>query len=258
MKFSRKVKLAVYVWIAAGIVINFLAMLYYKPWGPKLGVAESPLRIWRYLLFSFWVCKLPIVVLGFMVTIERPDWLAPPGKYVPGREYKVWSTYRLAAIALMAALFTACSVVSYTFFDLRAAPAAISCILFDPIVGFFTIGIGDILGSLLFAIGNPLIWTAGDAWWDGGTWIWLGIFYKWFAESKYGKSIVARSVFWVVVYVIWRTIYMYDWLIWWYPIPALWSMTTWFFTVFLPSGITASLLGVWASEATKRTLAKGR
>ncbi|MEW6229280.1 MAG: hypothetical protein AB1700_14515, partial [Bacillota bacterium] len=175
------------VWTVLGVVGQVLAMVYFKPWGPGLGVANAPTR-WIYMvIFDSWVMKLPTVLLAMSIIAGNEKWLAPRGRYQEGEEYPVFTTYVYASIAFMAALFAASGILSYQFFDLPAAPAAISVSFFSPIVGFFTLWLGGVLRALVFGTGNPALWALGVGMGDGATWIWLGIFYWWFREkTKYG------------------------------------------------------------------------
>jgi len=246
------------IWFIVAAVVEICVLLYFKPWGPSLGVAASPRRWTMAVICDWWLLKLPLALLGMSIVAERPKWLAPPGRYQEGQEYPVFSTYTYAAVAFMAALFAAAGILHYEFFDMPAAPAAISVTLFNPIIGFFTLWIGGVARSLIFGTGNPVYWATGVGLLDGCTWIWLGIFYWLFRESKWGKNAVARIIFWIVIYWIWRPLIIADFYLWLLPVPALWGKAVNYVTQFLPSGTTASVAGLIISEALRQALERGR
>lgn len=246
------------VWTVIGIALHIIGLLVFTPWTDQLGVANSPQRQIYKAIFDFWVLKLPIVLLGFSLVAEKDFWLAPRGRYQEGKKYPVFNTFTYAAIAFMAALFTASGILNYNFFDLPAAPATIAVTFFNPIIGFFTLWVGGVARSLIFGTGNPIFWILGSGPSDGSTWLYLGIFYWWFREhTKWGKNLVLAVIWWAVVYVVWRTVFMFDLYVWLNPVPALWAKMVWFFTQFLPSGLAASIAGLIASEALIRAVSRG-
>jgi len=254
-EFLVKYRMAFIVWAIIGFIAHLVILFYFEPWTPKMGVANSPQRMITRIIVDWWVFKLPFALLAMSIVAGKMKWLAPRGRYQEGVNYPVFTTYTYVAIALCAALFAASGVLSYEFFDLPAGPAALSVTYFHPIIGFFTLWIGGVARSLIFGTGNPVFWTIGQGPSDGSTWIFLGIFYWWFREeTRYGKNIVLLIIFWVVVYWIWRTIWMFDIWVWQFPVPALWARMTWFFTQFLPSGTFGSLAGILATEALIRAV----
>ncbi|MDY6875577.1 MAG: hypothetical protein SWK90_05155 [Chloroflexota bacterium] len=239
-------------------VVMLVAMLYFQPWGPKLGVAVSPQRQYMRMIFEAWV-KIPAALWAASIVAGKPKWLAPRGRYQEGQTYKVFTTYTYVAIALCAALFAAAGILSYEFFDLPAAPAALSVTFFNPIIGGLTLWLGGVIRSLIFGSGNPLMWLISNGISDGSTWIFLGIFYWWFREeTKWGKNPILLIIYWAVVYVVWRTIWMFPIWVWYDPVPALWARMGWFFTSFIPSGLLGTLAGVAAVEALIRAVERGR
>lgn len=242
----------------AGFIIEVIAMLVTQPWGTGLGVSLTPVRTYMRMVFESWT-KFPAALYGLAVVASNEKWLAPRGRYQEGKKYPVFSTYTYVAIALCAALFAASGVLSYEFFDLPAAPAALSVTFFNPIVGYFTLWIGGVLRSLIFGTGNPLMWAISNGPSDGSTWLFLGIFYWWAREkTKWGKNPFFLLVYWVVVYVVWRTVWMFPIWVWYDPVPALYTRLTWFFTSFLPSGLLGTVAGLVVVEALIRAVERGR
>ena len=99
-------------------------------------------------------------------------------------------------------------VVNFQLFDLPAAPATIAVTFFNPIIGFFTLWIGDLIRSLLFGgFASPLQWLVAIGLFDGATWIVLGLFYWWFREkTSWGKNPIALFIAWSIFYWVWRNI----------------------------------------------------
>jgi len=243
----------------AGWAIQVVAMLIIKPWEAGLGVSSSPQRQWLRFVFEAWLPKIPSGLYGMAVVCGHPKWLAPRGRYQEGREYPALTTYSYVAIALVAALFAASGVLSPDFFDLPAAPAFLSISFFSPVIGMFTLWLGGVLRAIIFGYGNPLMWLIGNGLSDGTTWIFLGILYWWFREeTEWGKNPLYLLIYWVVIYVVWRTIWMFPIWVWLDPVPALWTRMTWFFTNFLPAGILGTTAGLIVVEALIRAVERGR
>jgi hypothetical protein len=260
-KKMRKLTYAlVPVCIIAGIV--FLALtLYFHPWTPDLGAPSSPQRMFYKNIFEGLLLKGPLAILAATIVARHTHWLAPPGKRDPTQVYPLFSPYRVIAIVFCSALFASLGVLSYTFFDACAAGAAFACMFFDPITGFFTLWFGDTLRALIWGTGSPIEWLLlGRGVSDGSTWIWLGLFYWLFKESRWvkklgaGKRLTVLIVFWVIVYWVWRFIYMFPIWLWIDPPPALWTRQIWMVTSFLPSGTTASIVALIISETLERQL----
>ena len=242
-----------------GAALNVLAMLVFQPWGPRLGVASSMNRQYIRMIFGTWLFNVPWALYAASIVASKPKWLAPRGRYQEGMEYPVFTTYTYVAIALCAALFAASGVLSYEFFDLPAAPAALSVTFFNPIIGFFTLWLGGVLRALIYGTGNPLMWAISSGPSDGSTWIFLGLFYWWFREeTKWGKNLLSLLVYWVVVYCLWRFVWMFQLYVWLFPVPALWTRVVWFWTQFLPSGVLGTLAGLVVTEVLIRAVERGR
>lgn len=257
-KFLLKYRRVFAIWGILGILAHVLLLLHFTPWTSDMGVANSPQRLVVRIIIDWWVFKLPFALLAMSIVAGRMKWLAPRGRYQEGVDYPVFSTYTYVAIALAAALFAASGVLAYQFFDLSAGPAALAVTFFNPIIGFFTLWLGDFARSLIFGNGNPVFWAFGQGASDGSTWIFLGVFYWWFREeTRWGKNLVAVVIYWVVIYWVWRTVWMFDIWVWLYPVPALWAQMVWFFTQFMPSGMLGSIVGIIAAEALTRAVERG-
>jgi hypothetical protein len=256
-EFLKKNTKVFLIWTIVGWVVQGLAMIVLQPWGEGLGVAESPARNVWLAVFTWWVPRLPLALLGASIVAKHEKWLAPRGRYVEGQEYPIFSTYTYAAIGFMTALFVATGAVSWQVFDLAAAAAAIATIYFNPIVGWFAVWLGGSLRTVLFAAGgNPLTWFTAIGLYDGTTWLWIGIAYWWLRDKWRDKNILQPIVVWTVGYVLWRGIYELDYLVWLYPMPGLWATILWWWGQFLPTSTISALAGLIASEALIRTIGR--
>lgn len=244
--FKKNTKLFLILTII-GWIIQIVAMVIIKPWTEGLGVAESPERNVYLVIFTWWIPRLPMLLLGISIVSRREEWLARRGKYVEGQEYPLLSTYHYVAIGLLTALFAATGAISWQFFDLAAAAGAIATIFFGPIVGFFTVWLGGSLRQLLFAAGgNPVTWFTGIGLYDGTTWLYIGLAF-WWLRDRFGDKKVLSFALWVVFYVLFRGIYELDYLVWLYPGESLWGSVTWWFVQFLPSSTLSAAVGALAS-----------
>lgn len=193
-----------WIWQVAAIIVWIAAVIFTAPYGDKLGVPQSPLRNLYWIIFGFWVLMLPTALLLASYIAAHEQWLAPRGRYVQGKTYPMFSTYTYTAIGFLAALFAVSGIVNFQLFDLPAAPATIAVVFFGPIVGFFTLWIGDILRALIFGAGNPVLWLIGQGLVDGTVWLGIGVFYWWFRETRWGKNLIVRIVAFLVFYCVWR------------------------------------------------------
>jgi hypothetical protein len=237
------------IWGIVAILVWVAAFLYFKPWSPELGVPGAPKRVLLAQIMDFWVLKLPWVLWGFSYTAGKNKWLAPRGRYQEGVDYPVFSPYVYTAIALMAALFAASGILYHQVFDLPAGPAAIGSIFFNPIIAFGTLWIGGTLRAILFGQGEPVSWFLTTGLSDGAKNVWLSILYWNFRESKWGKSIWARAALWTVMHFTLMPATLMLMIVWYLP-SNLWAMqASQLWLVQAPTGITAGLAGLFASEA---------
>ena len=240
-----------WIWQIVAIVVWIAAVIFAAPYGDKLGVPQSPQRSLYWIIFDFWVLKLPTALLLASFVAARENWLAPRGKYVQGKSYPLFSTYTYTAIGFLAALFAVSGVVNFQLFDLPAAPATISIVFFNPIVGFFTLWIGDILRALVFGAGNPVLWLIGQGLIDGTIWLAIGVFYWWFRETRWGKNVIVRFIAFSVFYWVWRTFTNILVIVWLIP-ASLYPPTTITLLSFQFTSFVSALAGLVISEGLIR------
>jgi len=146
---SHALVLGTFAWIAVGVAALAYAVFAYDPAGATLGVANSAARIGLYSEFVVGV-TFPIALYGTYVISRIERFRAPPGRYVPGQKYSLFSPYNLAAMGVIAALYAAGSLFgSVTNFDIVAAVTAFAAVMFPPVIPLVAIIVG---GFLRFAI----------------------------------------------------------------------------------------------------------
>jgi CBS domain-containing protein len=146
---SKKTIGGVLLWLTIGLVSTAYVTLAYNPTTALLGIVNSPARIAFYYQFSVLI-TLPIALFGVYDISRHEMFRAPPGRYVPGRHYSIFSPYYLAAMGIVAALYAAGGLFgAVTNFDIVAAVTAFAAAMFPPIVPLVAIIVG---GFIRFAI----------------------------------------------------------------------------------------------------------
>ncbi len=146
---SKKIIGGDLVWLAVGLVSTAYVALAYNPTTAILGVANSPARIAYFYQFVFLIA-VPVALFGVYDISRSERFRAPPGRYVPGRHYSLFSPYYLAAMGILAALYAAGGLFgAVTNFDIVAAVTAFAAAMFPPIVPLVAIVVG---GFIRFAI----------------------------------------------------------------------------------------------------------
>lgn len=142
---SKKIIGGDLVWLAVGLVSTAYVTLAYNPTTAILGVANSPARIAFYYQFAFLI-TVPLALFGVYEISRIERFRAPPGRYVPGRHYSLFSPYYLAAMGILAALYAAGGLFgAVTNFDIVAAVTAFAAAMFPPIVPLVAIAVGGFI-----------------------------------------------------------------------------------------------------------------
>ncbi len=243
LEFLKKHTRLFFIWTICGFAAEIILMLIIKPWGAGLGVAESPQRLIFYDIGGWWLFRVPMVLWLASLVAKKEEWLAPRGKYVEGKSYPLMSTYHYVGIALCVALFVAAGAFSWQAFDLGAAAATIATVFFGPLVGFFTIWIGDVLRSFIFpSVGNPLIWLLGLAPGDAADWLAIGVVF-WLLRSRM-KNLSLAFILWAVFYFVYRaTFSIWDYALWIYPGSSLVPTLAWWELQFMPGSTLSAVVG---------------
>jgi hypothetical protein len=258
---SRIISLGLLGWLVAGVIVYLVVTLIVDPFGPTMGVAFSPERIgYMYLqTFAVWVPLSAFLMYRFS---RHPEWIAPVGKYVPGRSYKVWSSWTLAAIAITAALYAGTGFISgVTNVDLPALVTAFMAAYFGPIVALPGIVVG---AFIRFALGG-MPWLAPPtvvafAFTDATKWVVAGSLIFWIVRAR-GKGLFTAGAWALVVpasIVAWLFITMAN----------IFTQGPWeyfegfFFFFFVPvvlvTSIISIIVGLGAAEAVYAAVKRGR
>jgi len=146
---SKKIFGGELAWLAVGLVSTAYVALAYNPTTAILGIANSPARIAFYYQYVFLI-TVPLALIGVYDISRSEQFRAPPGRYVPGRHYSLFSPYYLATMGIIAALYAAGGLFgAVTNFDIVAAVTAFAAAMFPPIVPLVAIIVG---GFIRFAI----------------------------------------------------------------------------------------------------------
>ena len=204
-----------------GLVIFVLAFIFMNPLGTTLGVSESPGRIVLLYIFALAFC-LPFAIFWMWKFAQKPEWLAMPGRYIPGMKVPVFSPYSLVAIGIVGALFAAAGLGDLGGIDLQAMIIAASASLFGGIISFFGLVVGQVIARILI---NP-VWVGGVSAGalslvpytiiDASIWAYAGyIYFHFYHEGKGGKVkrfliawVLAEPIhqlFWMMTYWIMKT-----------------------------------------------------
>jgi hypothetical protein len=84
------------VWIWGGLVVNIALLIFNTPWGPGLGIANSPQRdTWRAIGTFFG--SLPVAFWLMTYWIDHQEWVAEANgeEYEVGKYYPVVTTKRI-------------------------------------------------------------------------------------------------------------------------------------------------------------------
>lgn len=248
----------------AGFLVSLWMYLTLEPWTPKLGVPFSPLRYWYTNVIAV-IFYVPLTVrLHYWVYEKRNHWLAFRGRFIPGTTYSMFSRKRIVAMALTAALFAGASLIQATTVDLAAAPAFVGVFLFDPLIGFWTLFLGDTIGQgiLVPIAGGDPISMLGWFFQDGTAWVVFGIIWRLFEESRYGKSVFTRDAFMILTYVPLRTLFevLPPHSLWnpWLAGSPFWVHVTWYYAAWTPTTVVAMIGGLLISEAVLKEIVRPR
>jgi hypothetical protein len=257
LPLSKTIVLGTFAWIAAGCAVLAYAIFAYAPASSTLGVANSAARIGLYSEFVLGV-TLPVAIYGMYVISRIERFRAPPGRYVAGQKYSLFSPYNLAAMGVIAALYAAGSLFgSVTNFDIVAAVTAFAAVMFPPIIPLVAIIVGGFLRfaitgiSFLSPAAVPAFIIMDASRWAIASWL---IFY--FVRSR--KSGLGS----LAVYVVLLPIILIQYsvmTITQYFILNPWSaflgnvayMGTWF-----PTTIISAVVGLLAAEAAYRSVSR--
>ncbi len=155
----------------ASVIIGIALFIVLWPPSERWGPSNSPARQGLYYLYVFLIYVIP-GAMAIKLFGQRPEWLAPPGRYVEGAKYSVFSPYALAASAIVAAVATVAGIPGPINIDTVAMVTAFAAAYFGPAVAFLGTSVAFILRYLLGLapwVATPNIVVA-YALMDGGIW----------------------------------------------------------------------------------------
>lgn len=243
------------IWLALGIIsVTVVTYTLYPP-GPTMGVANSPIRLafwYQYVLLA----EVPLSIFFIYLFTRDVRFRAPPGRYVEGRNYPIFSPYNLAAMAIIAAMYAGISVfTAISNFDLVAAVTAFSAVFFGPIVPFVAVIVGGLirggLGGLSF-ITPPPGWAA-FALSDASRWAIGGfIIYRFVRLSPTGLMSYAK---WIAVVPLVLLFHFFSVIMSMFTVnpygPFVGGVT--FMAVWYPTTVISVVVGLVVGEAAYRS-----
>lgn len=187
--------------MAVGLIALVYLIFAYNPAGPTLGVAASAARDALYTEFSAGVV-LPIAIYGTYVVSRSQRFRAPPGRYIFGQKYSLFSPYNLAAMGIIGALYAAGGVfTAVTNFDIVAAVTAFAAVMFAPIVPLVAIIVGGVLRFALTGISfTPTAAVPGFIIMDASRWVIASWLIFTFVRPRMNKA--TSYIVWIVMMAI--------------------------------------------------------
>ncbi|MCD6513846.1 MAG: hypothetical protein J7L07_02875 [Candidatus Odinarchaeota archaeon] len=251
---AAKLPLPVYYIIAIiGWIIVIIADLIMQPWGPALGVADSPIR-WALTYLNVIFGLVLSAIAGIIWFMKHPEWLAPIGKYVKGQEYKPLSPWTLSAMGVMAALYAILGIGWNVGVDLAALVTSISAVYFGPIITFGAVFVGAFIRYLLGGVPWVTPYTILEfALWDASVWAINASIYWSVVRKKKIIKIEEVVKYWIVliplmIFIHWFALFIVEGIprYPWEGVVAkiVISMATWY-----PTSIVSIIFGVIIGES---------
>ncbi|MGQ4833663.1 MAG: hypothetical protein ACP6IS_07195 [Candidatus Asgardarchaeia archaeon] len=171
-----------YMISAVSFIIGVIAILIGQPWTEALGASYSPARIGLAYVAAILIYFIPAIILT-MLFVQKPEWLAPPGRYSPETKYEILSPYVLVATAIAAAIYAVGGLPTGVNIDLPALITAFTAVYFGPLVSL-----------LAFFIGFLVRWLIG-----GATWLPSPILVPFVAILDSGVWAVNAYIYWAIM-----------------------------------------------------------
>lgn len=139
-------------WMGLGLLSLIVILALGQPWTARMGPGSSPTRVaMLYILSVFLLVPAALYCIsGFM---QRDEWYAPLGTYVPGSSNQRFGPRTVTTIAVLAAVFAALGVFSVAGLDLAALVAAFGAVTFGPHVIWISILVGSIIRFFIGGFG---------------------------------------------------------------------------------------------------------
>jgi len=211
---ARTIKIVLLAWLVVGWIFYFGAVLWAEPWGPKLGVANSPMRSMLSAAISV-LTILPTAFYQMAYFCDHKEWVswANGEEYVEGTYPKIMTTKRIITCAIGAAMFGASGAFFAPNLDVPGIIWNFLAAAYDPIVCWFAVSFGFALirGPLFTGIWDPFAITrvfCNDAptlmfaaliWWR-----WLKPAYRKGERSLVATAAIYTFFGWLIHAFIWN------------------------------------------------------
>jgi len=202
-----------------GWLIGISVLLVTKPWTEELGIAYSPTRVAIFFAFTF-TAFVSWAIYWCILFARRPEWLVPPGKYVPGMKVKIFNPWTYASIGITAAAFIAAAVIGAPLkLDLAGLAIAGLSTYFGGIIAFLGMFLGEIIAygplaaSTAWAV-YPGIEVIGDALLDATVWAYAAYVIFWMREKNIYKK--SRILGILAAMVLFEPIHYGFWYLYWF------------------------------------------
>ena len=238
-------------------IVALIILVALTPWGPELGPSWSMGRIGLNYAVVIVGYTIPAFIAMYLWS-RKPEWVAPPGRYVPGVTYKALSTYALTAAGIVGAVYAVSGLPTGVNIDLPALIAAFGAVYFGPVVMFPAFFLGFFVR---WAIGGapwlPVpIMAASVALLDASIWV-LGAYVFWnlIRTVRYEKATGGmRTAYYILALVSMIVIWNFGFVIWYAfvgnPLPAFLGYATFAYSTWIPTGIVFIFLGTIIGHST--------
>jgi len=241
----------------ASFVVALIIMLIAQPWTPALGPSWSPQRIALNYVCTIIGYTIPAII-GCYLFAQKPEWLAPPGRYVAGYKYKPLSTYTLTAAAIVAAVYAVAGLPTGVNIDLPALVAGFGATYFGPIVmmlafffGFFVRwAIGGAPWLPVPIIGPSVALLDASIWAINGYLFWSVIRSPFYEKASKG----VRTALSVLIVLVMIAIWNFGFIIWYAfignPLEAFLGYAVFAYSTWIPTGMAFIVLGSIIGHST--------
>jgi len=204
----------------------------------------------------------PLFLLVIHQWMKHPEWMAPRGRYIPGKEYSLFSGYNLVGIAIIAAAMTASGLICSPLFDLPIFFAWIASFYFNPWIAGWGTAISIFLRYTIWE-GNSPIYSFGAAYFDFWAYSTISLLTLYILEPRRGRGIKMLPYYALVVImsqVVQRILGTWHYVMWNNPgpayLPACWM---WLVLYTLGPGWSTAAVALAVSEsAIKATISYAR
>jgi hypothetical protein len=238
-------------------IVAVLIMAAMAPWGEGLGPSYSPGRIGLTYVVVIVGYLLPGLIAIYLFS-KKPEWVAPPGRYVAGTTYKLYSTYALTGAAILGAVYAVSGLPTGVNIDLPALIAGFGATYFGPHV---------MLPA--FFLGFFVRWAIGGAAWlpvpllgpavallDSTIWV-IGayIFWSLTRTPRYEKATGGtRAAYFLLALISMIVVWNFGFIVWYAfvgnPLPAFIAYATFAYSTWIPTGVVFIILGTIIGHST--------